>query len=58
MTDREVMMALYSAIEAVYEKLTGERLTITVPINNGADQVSITSLGFFAERRLSSESCA
>lgn len=50
MTDREMMSALYSAMEAIYERLTGERLVLSVPINDGKDYITITSLGFFTER--------
>lgn len=50
MTDREMLSALYSAVEALYERLTGERLVLSVPVNESKDYVTITSLGFFTER--------
>ena len=35
MTDREVMMALYSAIEKLYFDLLGKPLRIRVPLEDG-----------------------
>lgn len=43
MNDREVMLALFRATAAVYERVTGERLVINVPTEGGG--VIMTSDG-------------
>ena len=51
-----MMTAIYKAMEALYERVTGERLLLTVPINNGQDSMSFISLGDFLEARPVGES--
>lgn len=43
MTDRECLLAIYKAVEALYVKLTGEPLSVAVDTDNGL--VRIQSLG-------------
>ena len=35
MTDRELLFAVYSAIETMYFEMTGECLKVQVPLENG-----------------------
>lgn len=35
MSDREVMIAVYAAIEKLYDEVTGKRLRVEVPLTDG-----------------------
>lgn len=49
MTDRDVAMAAFGAVGALYERLTGERLSVTVQTDQGA--VTVCSSGDHLCRR-------
>ncbi|MFL6758562.1 hypothetical protein [Sphingomonas sp.] len=56
MTDREVMIALYKAIEQLYLELIGKPLSISVETGNG--RMLIQSLGGTSEARISEGTAA
>jgi len=45
MTDREMVAAVYKAVEQLYERLVGERLLVTIPTDDHRSTLSIISLG-------------
>jgi len=47
MTDREMLFALYRAVEILYEKTVGEQLIVSISVNDGQDTLSIKSTGTF-----------
>lgn len=51
MTDRDMLLALYRAVETLYEKTIGEPLMVTIPVNDGQDTLSIKSAGTFIRGR-------
>lgn len=51
MTDRELMAAVYIAVEQMYERLVGERLVISVPTEDGQSTLGISSLGLGISER-------
>ena len=51
MTDREAIMAVYKAVEALYQELVGKPLCISVPTENG--MIAIQSSGGFNDARIS-----
>ena len=58
MTDREMLFALYRAVEILYEKTVGEQLIVSIPVKDGQDTLSIKSAGTFIRGRLDAGSAA
>jgi replicative superfamily II helicase len=52
MTDREMIAAVYKAVEQLYERVVGERLLVTIPTEDGKSTLSIMSLGLDIPDRL------
>lgn len=55
MTDREVQLAIFKAIGALYERMTGERLTVSV--GTPAGYISIVSDGVDLPAAAGAPSC-
>lgn len=55
-TDREIMAAIYLAVEKMYERVVGERLIISVPTEDGQSTLGISSLGLHIPERSEKES--
>ena len=45
MTDREMIAAIYKAVEQLFERVVGERLLVTIPTEDDQSTLSIISLG-------------
>lgn len=56
MSDREIMMALYSAIDSLYFAVTGQPLRVILDTEGGA--VKIQSVGGTSDGRIASGTAA